>query len=62
MATIPEENAVARQPNGTELFPLVLQRELFVYTAILATLTGLAAAVAPAVRAARLDPVEAIRA
>ena len=55
-------HAVARQPNGAELFPLILQRELFVYTAILATLTGLAAAVAPALRAARLDPVEAIRA
>jgi lipoprotein-releasing system permease protein len=55
-------HAVARQPNGVELFPLILQRELFVYTAILATLTGLAAAVAPALRAARLDPVEAIRA
>jgi lipoprotein-releasing system permease protein len=55
-------HAVARQPNGTELFPLVLERQLFVYTAILATLTGLLAAVAPAVRAAKLDPVEAIRA
>src|SRR5208283_701358 len=54
-------HAVARQPNGTELFPLILERELFVYTAILATLTGLLAAVAPAVRAAKLDPVEAIR-
>jgi len=55
-------HAVARQPNGTELFPLILERELFVYTAILATLTGLVAAAAPALRAARLDPVEAIRA
>ncbi len=55
-------HAVERQPNGAELFPLILQRELFIYTAILATLTGLAAAVAPAQRAARLDPVEAIRA
>ena len=55
-------HAVARQPNGTELFPLILERELFVYTAILATLTGLVAAAAPALRAARLDPVQAIRA
>ncbi len=55
-------HAVARQPNGTELFPLILERRLFVYTAILATFTGLLAAVAPAVRAAKLDPVEAIRA
>ena len=52
---------VARQANGTELFPLILERQLFVYTALLATLTGLIAAVAPALRAARLDPVEAIR-
>jgi len=55
-------HAVARQPNGTELFPLILERRLFVYTAILATVTGLLAAAAPALRAARLDPVEAIRA
>ena len=55
-------HAVARQVNGTELFPLILERQLFVYTAVLATLTGLVAAVAPALRAARLDPVEAIRA
>ena len=55
-------HAVERQPNGAELFPLILQRDLFIDTAILATLTGLAAAVAPALRASRLDPVEAIRA
>jgi len=55
-------HAIARQPNGTELFPLILERRLFVYTAILATVTGLLAAAAPALRAARLDPVEAIRA
>ena len=54
-------HAVARQADGTELFPLVLERSLFVWTAILATLTGLAAAAAPALRAARLDPVAAIR-
>jgi lipoprotein-releasing system permease protein len=55
-------HAVARQTNGSELFPLILERQLFVYTAVLATLTGLVAALAPALRAARLDPVEAIRA
>ena len=54
-------HAVARQADGTELFPLVLERSLFAWTAILATLTGLAAAAAPALRAARLDPVAAIR-
>ena len=40
---------------------MVLQRSLFIDTAILATLTGLIAATAPALRAARLDPVVAIR-
>lgn len=54
-------HAVARQADGTELFPLILDRSLFVWTSILATLTGLVAAAAPALRAARLDPVEAIR-
>jgi lipoprotein-releasing system permease protein len=54
-------HAVARQADGTELFPLVLQESLFVYTALLATATGLLAAMAPAVRAAKLDPVVAIR-
>jgi len=54
-------HSVARQADGTELFPLVLERQLFVWTALLATLTGLLAATAPAVRAAKLDPVVAIR-
>lgn len=54
-------HAVARQADGTELFPLVLEQSLFVYTALLATATGLLAAMAPALRAAKLDPVVAIR-
>ncbi|MDA9440154.1 membrane protein [Bradyrhizobium sp. CCBAU 51745] len=54
-------HAVARQADGTEFFPLVLEESLFVYTALLATATGLLAAMAPAVRAAKLDPVVAIR-
>ena len=54
-------HAVARQADGSELFPLILERRLFVLTALLATVTGLLAATAPAVRAARLDPVVAIR-
>ncbi len=54
-------HAVARQPDGSELFPLILERRLFVWTALLATLTGLLAATMPALRAARLDPVVAIR-
>ncbi len=54
-------HAVARQADGSELFPLILERRLFVLTAVLATVTGLVAATAPALRAARLDPVVAIR-
>lgn len=51
----------ARQADGTELFPIVMDRWLFISTAVLATLTGVVAALAPALRAARLDPVESIR-
>jgi lipoprotein-releasing system permease protein len=54
-------HALARQADGSELFPLILEKKLFVYTAVLATLTGLLAATAPALRAAKLDPVVAIR-
>ena len=54
-------HAVVRQADGSELFPLMLEQNLFIATAILATMTGLLAAMAPAVRAARLDPVVAIR-
>lgn len=54
-------HTLARQADGSELFPLILERRLFVYTALLATLTGLLAATAPALRAAKLDPVVAIR-
>ncbi len=54
-------HSVARQADGSELFPLILERQLFILTALLATMTGLLAATAPAVRAAKLDPVVAIR-
>jgi lipoprotein-releasing system permease protein len=52
----------ARNADGTPLFPLVFDPVLFGAALLLATLTGLVAAVAPAMRAARLDPVVAIRA
>lgn len=54
-------HAAVRQVDGSEMFPLVLERSLFVDAALLATLTGLVAAMAPAWRAAKLDPVVAIR-
>lgn len=52
---------LVKNADGTPLFPLVLDPELFVAAMVLATLTGLVAAFAPARRAARLDPVVAIR-
>jgi lipoprotein-releasing system permease protein len=52
---------VARNADGTPLFPLVFDPVLFGSALLLATVTGLAAAFAPAMRAARLDPVVAIR-
>jgi lipoprotein-releasing system permease protein len=54
-------HSIARQADGSELFPLVLEQRLFILTALLATVTGLLAATAPALRAAKLDPVVAIR-
>jgi lipoprotein-releasing system permease protein len=51
----------ALNPDGTPLFPLAMPLSLFMEALVLATLTGLGAAYAPALRAARLDPVVAIR-
>jgi lipoprotein-releasing system permease protein len=51
---------LALNADGTPLFPLVLDPKLFAMALGLATVTGLAAAYAPALRAARLNPVEAI--
>lgn len=51
----------ARNPDGTPLFPLALEPMLFVVALAVAALTGLVAAFAPALRAARLDPAVAIR-
>lgn len=52
---------IARNADGSPLFPMVLAVNLFVSTAVLATAVGVLAAWLPAMRAARLDPVEAIR-
>lgn len=51
----------AHNPDGSEFFPLMIDWTLPVAAALLATLTGVAAAMTPALRAARLDPVVAIR-
>ncbi len=50
-----------RQADGSELFALSLEPSLFVNAVLLAALTGVAAAAVPALRAAKLDPVVAIR-
>jgi lipoprotein-releasing system permease protein len=52
---------VVRNADGTPLVPVSLDPNLFAAALVLATLTGLAAAFAPALRAARLDPAVAIR-
>lgn len=54
-------HGMVRNADGSELFPLTLDPWLFISAAVLATLTGVAAAATPALRAARLDPVVAIR-
>jgi lipoprotein-releasing system permease protein len=52
---------VAKNPDGTPLFAIAIDPALFAWAALLATLTGLVAAVTPALRAAHLAPVQAIR-
>jgi lipoprotein-releasing system permease protein len=54
-------HSALRQADGSEIFPLVLEPSLFISAMILASLTGVAAAAVPAMRAAKLDPVVAIR-
>ena len=51
----------ARNADGTPLFLLEFDSTMFGIALVLATVTGLLAALAPAMRAARLDPVVAIR-
>jgi lipoprotein-releasing system permease protein len=54
--------AFLRNPDGTPLFMLQFDPMLVLWAAAIATVTGIAAAATPARRAARLDPVVAIRA
>ena len=52
---------LARNPDGTVFFPITLPLSLILITGGVATITGLFTAVLPAVSAARLNPVDAIR-
>jgi lipoprotein-releasing system permease protein len=52
---------LAKNPDGTPMFVLTVSISLFAWATLIASLTGLVAAVTPALRAARLEPVEAIR-
>ncbi len=51
---------VAKSPGGEALFPIALTPRLVLQAALIATVTGVVAAIAPARRAARLDPAAAI--
>lgn len=53
--------AVARNPDGTLMFVIEMEPSLFAIATAGATIVGILAAVAPARRASRLDPVVAIR-
>jgi lipoprotein-releasing system permease protein len=52
---------VARNPDGTPLFIVVIEPSLFVMACVGATIVGVLAAAVPARRAAQLDPAVAIR-
>jgi lipoprotein-releasing system permease protein len=52
---------VAKNPDGTPLFIVVIEPSLFAIACVGATLVGILAAVVPARRAAKLDPAVAIR-
>ena len=52
---------LATNPDGSPTFPVDLNLALFARSVAIATAVGLAAAVAPARSAARLDPAQAIR-
>lgn len=53
--------SLATNPDGSATFPVDLSVALFLRASIIATVTGIVAAAAPAHRAARLDPVQVIR-
>ena len=52
---------LARNPDGTNFFAIEITPAIYAWTAVLATAAGILAAAMPAINAARLDPVVAIR-
>ena len=52
---------LAVNPDGSPYVPIVMEADVFILSASIAICTGLIAATVPAFRAAKLDPVEAIR-
>jgi lipoprotein-releasing system permease protein len=50
-----------KNPDGSVMFAIALEPSLFLSALVLASFTGLIASYAPALRAAKLDPVVAIR-
>ena len=52
---------LARNPDGSPTFPVDLNAGLYLSATLIATATGLIAAVVPARRAARMDPATVIR-
>jgi lipoprotein-releasing system permease protein len=52
---------VARNPDGTPMFIIQIEPSLFAIALVAATVVGILAAATPARRAARLDPVVAMR-
>ena len=55
-------STLVRGADGNPLFPIVLTMPLLLYACVTATVCGMFAAIAPARRAARLDPALAMRA
>jgi lipoprotein-releasing system permease protein len=52
---------LVRNPDGTPIFPVEVTPAIYITTAVAAIVFGLLAAAAPARRAAKLDPAQAIR-
>ena len=53
--------SLAKNPDGSAIFPVDLNPRLFLFASAVAIVTGILAAISPARRAAQLDPAEVIR-